>query len=156
MECEFCIEEPLQSFGSTGTASRTVAVYYARSKVRVLSHRIRDLKVSDYHREHIVKLPMMFESDAIPSNRSQISKPEVATEWEHLRVLADQMMPYNPGIEVSMLIANNGPKIVRPREVTVRSEGEPYGQRSLLGWEIIGNVFQSSDEDNEIQDAYCN
>ena len=126
------------------------------SKARVQSHRIRDLEVLDYRREHIVKLPMMFESDTIPSNRSQIPRPEVAAEWEHLRVIADQLMPYNPDTEISILIGNNCPRIVRPREVIVGREDDPYEQRSLLGWGIIGNVCQSSEKDNEIQDGYCN
>lgn len=110
------------------------------SKARVQSHRIRDLEVLDYRREHTMKLPMMFESDIIPSNRSQILRPDVAAEWEHLRVIADQLMPYNPAIEIS--IGNNCPRIVRPQEVIVGREDHPYGQWSLLGWGIIGNVCQ--------------
>ena len=122
------------NLGVEGPPTELLLSTMQESKVRVQSHRIRDLEVLDYHRKHLVKLPMMFERDVIPSNRSQIPKPEVAAEWEHLRVIADQLMPYNPDIEISMLIGNNCPRIVRPREVIVGREDDPYGQRSLLGW----------------------
>ena len=35
-------------------------------------------------------------------------------------------------------------------------QDNPYGQRSLLGRGIIGNICQSSEKDNEIQDGCCN
>jgi hypothetical protein len=54
--------------------------------------------------------------NGIPSNRSQIPRPEVAAQWEHLRVIADKMMPYDPNVEISMLIGNNCPRIVRPEK----------------------------------------
>ena len=126
--------------GVQGPQTELLLSTMQESKARVQSHRIRDLEVLDYRREHIVKLPMMFESDIIPSNQSQIPRPEVAAEWEHLRVIADQLMPYNPDIEISILIGNNCPRIVRHQEVIVGRENDPYGQRSLLGWGIIGNV----------------
>ena len=64
----------------------------------------------------MVKLAIMFTRSAIPSNRSQIPKPEVAASWEHLNVIVDKMVPYHQDVEVSLLIGSNCPRVVRPRE----------------------------------------
>ena len=142
--------------GVQGPSTELLLSTMQESKVRVQSNRIRGLEVLDYQRELVVKLPMLYKRDVIPSNRSQIPKPEVAAQWEHLRVIADKMMPYDPDVEISLLIGNNCPRIVRPREVIVGGEDDPYGQRSLLGWGVIGNVCKSSEKDDVIRDGYCN
>jgi len=64
-------------------------------------------------------------------------------------------MPYNPSVEISLLIGNNCPSIVRPREVLVGGEDDPYGQRSLMGWGIIGKVCKTVGEDNS-REGTCN
>ena len=142
--------------GVQGPSTELLLSTMQESKVRVQSNRIRGLEVLDYQRELVVKLPVLFMRNGIPSNRSQIPRPEVAAQWEHLRVIADKMMPYDPNVEISMLIGNNCPRIVRPREVIVGRDDDPYGQRSLLGWGIIGNVCTSSEKDDQIPDGYCN
>ncbi|KAL9970518.1 hypothetical protein ACROYT_G022905 [Oculina patagonica] len=108
--------------------------------VHTPSSRICGLEVLDLKREHSVKLPMLFTRDAIPASRSQILKASVAQEWEHLRPIADKLMPYDPNVEISLLIGNNCPSIVRPREVVVGKDDDPYGQKSLMGWGIVGRV----------------
>ena len=123
--------------------------------VHVPSNRICGVEVLDFRREHAVRLPMMFKRDIIPASRSQIPKASVARKWEHLRPIADELMPYNPSVEISLLIGNNCPTIVRPREVLVGGEDDPYGQRSLMGWGIIGKVCKTVGEDNS-GEGTCN
>ena len=79
----------------------------------------------DFRRGHAVKLPVMFKSDIIPASRSQIPKASVARKWNYLLRIADELMPYNPSVEISLLIGNNCPSIVRPREVLVGGEDDP-------------------------------
>ena len=64
-------------------------------------------------------------------------------------------MPYNPSVEISLLIGNNCPSIVRPRKVLVGGEDDPYGQRSLMGWGIIGKVCKTTGEVNH-KEVVCN
>ena len=109
----------------------------------------------DFRREHAVRLPMMFKRVIIPASRSQIPKASVARKWEHLRPIAEELMPYNPSVEISLLIRNNCPNIVRPRDVLVDGEGDPYGRRSLMGWGIIVKVCKTADEDNS-REGTCN
>ena len=79
----------------------------------------------------------------------------VARKWEHLCPIADELMPYNPSVEISLLIGNNCPSIVRPREVLVGGEDDPYGQRSLMGWGIISKVCKTTGEVNH-KEVVCN
>ena len=84
--------------------------------------------------------------EVVSANLSKIPKPEVARQWEHLRCMAEKIVPYNPEAETSLLIGNNCPRIIRPREVVLGGEDEPYGQRTLLGWGVIGSVCKSARE----------
>jgi len=123
--------------------------------VHVPSNCICGVEVLDFRREHAVRLPMMFKRDIIPASRSRIPKAGVSPKWEHLRPIADELMLYNPSVEISLLIGNNCPSIVRPREVLVGGEDDPYGQRSLMGWGIIGKVCKTAGEDNS-REGTCN
>ena len=51
-------------------------------------------------------------------------------------------MSYDPDVEISLLIGNNCPSIVRPREVLVGGDDEPYGHGSSMGWGITGRVCE--------------
>ena len=93
--------------------------------VHVPSNRICGVEALDFRREHAVKLPMMFKRDIIPGSHSKAS---VARKWDHLRPIAEELMLYNASVEISLLIGNNCPSMVRPREVLVGSEDDPYGQ----------------------------
>jgi len=92
--------------------------------VHVPRNRICRVEVLDLRREYAVKLPMMFKRDIFPASHSQIPKASVAQKWEHLRPVADELMQYSPSVEISLLIGNNCPTIVRPRKVIVEGEDD--------------------------------
>ena len=69
----------------------------------------------------------------ISANRPQIPKPEIAREWEHVKSVADRLTPYHPDAEISILIGNNCPKAIRPREIVAGGDDEPYALRTALG-----------------------
>ena len=119
------------------------------------SKRIHSLEVLDYKKGNVVKLPMAFYREEIPANRSQIPKPEAVRQWHHLTPVADELMPYNPDTEISLLIGKNCPRVVRPREIMTGEEDDRYGQRSLLGWGVIGRICQSPSVEHYPQ-GVCN
>ena len=87
--------------------------------VHTPSSLICGLEVLDFNRKHTVKLPMLFTRASIPASRSYIPKVSVAQEWEHLRPIADKLMPYEPDVEISLLIGNTCPSIVRPEKLSL-------------------------------------
>ena len=66
--------------------------------------------------------------------------------------IVETLMPYDSTLEISLLIRSNCPSVVRPREVIAGGEDDPYGQRSLLSWGVIGRVCKSPlrDEDKGV------
>ena len=89
----------------------------------------------------------MFTRDHIPASRTQIPKPEVARRWKHLEAVSRQMVPFRDSADVDILIGNNLPSAIRPREVIAGNDDEPYAQKSILGWGIVG-VVGSSEKGN--------
>lgn len=115
---------------------------------RTNTRQICGLEVLDYHRECVVKMPAAFTRERVSANRSQIPKPEVAREWQHLEPIADKLTPYHPDAEISILIGNNCPNAIRPREIVASEDDEPYAQRTVLSWGVIRRVCKSRDEES--------
>jgi len=110
----------------------------------ISSKKVVGLEVMSYDRKTCIEVPTVFTRDHIPANRSQIPKPEVAQQWDHLKEVAAQMPPYQSQAEVAILLGNNVPRAIRPREIIAGNDDFLYAQRLALGWGIIGVVCRSS------------
>ena len=97
-----------------------------QQNARVKTKKISGLEILDYHRECVVKMPVAFTRELVSPNPSQISKPAVAREWQHLNPIADKLTPYQPDAEISILIGNNCPRAIRPEEIVAGEDDEPY------------------------------
>lgn len=75
----------------------------------------------------------------MPANRSHIPTPEIARRWPHLEIIADELLPLTD-CKVGLVIGYNCMKALTPRDVIVQSVDGPYGQRTDLGWSVIGIV----------------
>ena len=122
--------------------------FISEQNARVKSKKISGLEILDYHRKCVVKMPVAFTRELVAANRSQIPKPEVAMEWLHLKPITDNLTPCHPDAEISILIGNNCPRAIRPREIVAGEDDESYAQRTILGWGVIGRVCKSSDVEN--------
>ena len=116
-----------------------------QQNARAKSKKISGLQILGYHRGCAVKMPVTFTRELVSANRSQIPKPEVAGEWQNLKPIADKLTPYDPDAEISILIGNNCPRAIRPREIVAGEDDEPYTQRTIRGWGVIGRVCKSID-----------
>ncbi|XP_078495461.1 uncharacterized protein LOC144750543 [Ciona intestinalis] len=111
-----------------------------RSNVLTPCHRIRDLEVLSYDKSERVPLSSVFTRPEIAAKSSQISRPETAKQWKHLEGISDKIIPYRKELEIGLLIGSNVPSAIRPREIIAGREDDPYAQRSILGWGIVGIV----------------
>lgn len=116
-------------------------------RVLIQSKRICGLEILDYQKHNVIKLPTTYTRPTIPANRSQIPKPDAIREWSHLQQVADKLMPYKADVEVSLLIGSNCTRAIRPREIIARGEDEPYGQKTILGWGVVGTICKTPSED---------
>ena len=144
----FVSETLCERFNLQGPSNELLLTTMQQQNARVKTKKISGLEILDYHRECVVKMPVAFTRELVSANRSQIPKPEVAREWQHLKPIADKLTPYHPDAEISILIGNNCPRAIRPREIVAGEDDEPYAQRTILGWGVIGRVCKSSDVEN--------
>ena len=88
----------------------------------------------------------------IPANRDHIPTLEMARKWPHLEKIANHLMPLSE-CDVGLLIGYNCPRALVPRDVVPAPEGSgPFGQKTDLGWGIVGMIDPNKihDDDDEI------
>ena len=145
-KCQFCVPDFAQTVPSGRSINRTPVDDNARAQ--------RKGKNQHYLRIGSSRLPQRvccedaFSREVVSANRSEIPKPEVAIEWEHLNSVANRLTPYHPDAEFSISIGNNCPKAIRPREIVAGGDDEPYALRTALGWGVIGRVCKSSNRED--------
>ena len=140
----FVSQTSCERFHLEGPSTELLLTTMQEQNARVKTSKISILEVLDYRKECVVKTPVAFSREVVSANRSQIPKPEVAREWGHLKSVVDRLTPYHPDAEVSILIGNNCPKAIRPREIVAGGDDEPYALRTALGWGVIAKVCKSS------------
>ncbi|XP_032402158.1 uncharacterized protein LOC116709857 [Xiphophorus hellerii] len=110
----------------------------------VPSERVSGLKVRGYNSSEIIELPPAYTKDCIPVNRSHIPSCETARQWDHLKVIVNEIPPQLE-CEVGLLIGYNCSKALAPRQVILGGEGEPYAVCTALGWSIVGPTSSHND-----------
>ena len=141
-----------ERFNLQGPSTKLLLTTMQQQNVRVKTKKISGLEILDYHRECVVKIPVAFSRELVSAKRSHIPKPEVAREWQHLKLITDKWTPYHPDAGISILIGNNCPRAIRPREIAAGEDDEPYAQRTILGSGVFGRVCKSSDVENTDKD----
>ena len=109
---------------------------HGRAEIPV--QRIDGLVVKKVSDEVTVEQPKAYSREAIPSRRNQIPMPETASKWPHLVRIMDAIPPYRSDLDVTLLIGCNCPRALKPHEVILGNEDDPYAVRTLLGWGIVG------------------
>ena len=83
------------------------------------------------------------------ANRDHIPTPEMARKWPHLEVFAYELMPLS-NCEVRLLIGYNCVRALAPRDIIPPVDNGPFGQKTVLGWGIVGIVEPSCvDDEND-------
>ena len=90
-----------------------------------------------------LRLPCILECDEIPNNYLEIPTPDVAQQYKHLRDIANHISPIDTSRKILLLIGRDLPQIHHELEQRIGPDDEPFAQRSLLGWTIIGDTCLS-------------
>ena len=135
----FILESTCGDLGLSGTKVKLrLSTMHAENKV-VDSSKIQGLMVRGYNSSSKLPLPSAFTRNIMPANRSHIPTPEMARKWPHLQGIADELMPLSD-CEVGLLIGYNCARALVPRDVIAPIDNGPFGQRTDLGWGIVGIV----------------
>lgn len=120
--------QPVQLKLSTMTSVDTV----------VASKLANNLQVRGFDSETRVRIEQVYSRDFIPVDKSHIPTKETALQWPHLEGLANKLQPLQ-NCEVGLLIGYDCPSALAPLEIVTGKINEPFAQRTLLGWSIIGS-----------------
>ena len=135
----FILDSTSECLGLTGTKVKLrLSTMHAENSV-VDSSKIHGLMVRGYNSSTRLSLPSVFTRNIMPANRDHIPTPEMARKWPHLYDIADELMPLSD-CEVGLLIGYNCARALTPREVIAPIDNGPFGQRTDLGWGIVGIV----------------
>ncbi|KAL1280039.1 hypothetical protein QQF64_014639 [Cirrhinus molitorella] len=114
---------------STMTAVNTV----------IASKIVCGLQVRGLNSETYAQLQQTYTRDFIPVEKSHIPTKGTALQWPHLKHLVNKLHPLQD-CEVGLLIGYDCPSALAPLEVITGDENEPFAQRTMLGWSIIGSA----------------
>ena len=123
--------------------SLSLNTMYGKTEIPV--QKIEGLVVQKFDKTASIDLPKAYSRDFIPSRRSQIPSPEIAAKWPHLERIKQQIPPIETDVEVGILLGCNSSKALKPQEVILGNDDDPYAVRTLLGWGIIGPVSPGED-----------
>ena len=102
--------------------------------------KVSGLQIQDVNEEHSpVKISYAYAQDNIPATHHDIATPDIARQWEHLKVIADKIN-HQPQIAIGMLIGRNVSTAFQPLEVIYGGANKPWAEKYKFGWTIIGPV----------------
>ena len=136
------------------STSLNLCIMHGRDVVPV--SRVDGLVVERPDRRAKVDLPKAYARDSIPSRKDQISTPEIADRWPHLKKIKEKISPLNESLSVGVLIGSNCPKAIKPREIIAGRSEDPYAVRTLLGWCIVGPANLPGTQADEDSLVTCN
>ena len=125
----------------------------------ITSKKVTGLTVRGVNETTEIILPRTYTRNVIPARRSQIPRHDTALKWPHLESMASHLMPLDTEAEVGLLIGANCARAIKPHEVILGNDDDPYAKRTALGWGIIGEINpqgQDDSNDDARDDVFCN
>ena len=113
----------------------------------VNTEKISEIYVRGYNSTQRTRLPPIFTRPEIPVNRASIPTHQTAKMWPHLECIADEMVPLMD-VEVGLLIGRQCRQLIAPRDIKPAQQDGPFGQKTSLGWNIIGAPCAQEENNN--------
>ena len=129
--CSSELAEKLKIKGKPQTLSLTT-LEKADSEMQVTTV---SLEVHEAGGKNVVELPSVFTRPMLPIDLDNMAKSEDVRRWKHLK---DIELPRVDAKKVMLLIGQDCPEALLPREIRKGGKGEPYATRTLLGWTLNG------------------
>lgn len=98
------------------------------------------LCVKSFDGSDTLNLPELIECNSIPSARHEIPTPDVAQAYPHLCHIASSITPLDHEAKIELLIGRDIPQVHHVLDQVIGDKAQPFAQRLLFGWVIIGEV----------------
>ena len=105
---------------------------------------MKNLIVKSIDGDADIKLPTAYSRQEIPADRHLIPRAETVRKWPHLEAVSEQLPRYFPDAEVGLLIGMNCPRALKPRDVVLGDDEEPWAVKTELGWSVVGPMRGAS------------
>lgn len=114
-----------------------------------------NLQVGNVDGSSFLDLPTVYVKAELPVTRDDIPTQEDIDKWTHLDIQIPKL-PRNCRqiTDVTVMIGMNVPAASAPLNVVLGDAGEPYAQRSQLGWIVYGLPGKPS-QDKEVKVNFC-
>ena len=129
----FCTNELLEQLGVEGKET-TLSLTTLQQEDRATRCNMIGLVVLDLDGENLVELPTVFSIERLPVSESSISRQEDVDRWPHLKDIKLREIK-SP---IGLLIGNDVPRALEPKEIRECKGRGPYAVRTLFGWTING------------------
>ena len=101
------------------------------SKNKIIDSTLLDkIQVRGYNCNDVITLSSLYSREAIPLNVEHIPTPEKAAIWPNLSILESKLMPFNPHIDIGLLIGYDHGSALEPLD-TIRSKMDHLLGRNL-------------------------
>ena len=110
------------------------------------------LEVCDLSGNNAIELPCVFSRAKLPVSTDDIPCQSDVDRWTYLEGI---QVPHIDA-EIDLLIGNDVPEVLQPKEVKESRYGGPYAVRTLFGWTIngpLGRMSTSTRTANRIQSS---
>ena len=130
--------ELLERLGTTGKKT-LLSLTTIQNENRPTECRVVSLEVFDLDENNFVELPRVFSTGKLPVDESSIPRQADVDRWSHLKdVKIDKI-----DAPIGILIGNDAPRALEPKEVKECQGRGPYAVRTIFGWTINGPLGRS-------------
>ncbi|CAC5410103.1 unnamed protein product [Mytilus coruscus] len=135
----FVLDETRRALGLCGTDVKLSVSTMHTGKHIVESCKTKGRVVRGCDSELKTPLPNVSTRDIMPANRSHNPTAEMERRWSYLEHIVEKLMQVRD-CGFILLIGYTCPRAFISREVIPSINNGPYGQKTDLGWEIVGIV----------------
>ena len=136
----FCTEELLKQLGVKGKRT-TVSLTTLQNEDNPIDCNTIGLDVFDLNENHMVEIPTVFSTTRLPVSKVSIPLQEDVDKWDHLEGIH---LPINLNAEISLLIGNDVPRALEPKQFKECQGNGPYAVRTIFGWTINGPLGRNA------------
>ena len=125
----FCTDQLIERLDAPGRRT-TLSLTTMDSENVTSQSLVVSLEVFDLQGSNSVELCSVFSWSKLPVAKSDVPLQSDVNRWPHLEGVD---LPYIDA-DIDLLIGNDVPKALEPKEVLQSEDGGPYAVRTLLGW----------------------
>ena len=149
-DTSFVLEDTRRALNAEGTPVDLLLSTMTSTAKSVPCIRVMGLRVRGFNSNIKIMLPAAYSRQVMPTNQDHIPTPDLVDRWPHLHNIKNELSPLLD-VKVGFLIGCDCPQALVPRDVVPHpTNNGPFGQRTDLGWSVVGVVTPEAHDDDAI------